>query len=55
MIHEQLRMRNRARHERSRTEAIDLLKDAFVCVTIPVVAFALAYIALDTFARLFFG
>jgi len=44
-----------ARQEESRTEAIDLLKEAFVCVSIPVVAFALAYITLGTFARLFLG
>jgi hypothetical protein len=55
MIHREPPGRNRVRQEKSRTEAIDLLKDVFVCVSIPVVAFALAYITLDTFARLFLG
>ena len=31
------------------------MKEVFVCVSIPVVAFAFAYITLDTFARLFLG
>ena len=44
---------NRVHRRKSHTEAIDLLKDAFVCISIPVVAFALAYISLDTFAGLF--
>jgi hypothetical protein len=55
MNHRELPWRNRVRNEKSRAEAIDLLKEVFVCVTIPVVAFAIAYIALDTFARLFLG
>jgi hypothetical protein len=55
MIHREPPRRNRVRKDESRAEAIDLLKDAFVCITIPVVAFAFAYITLDTFVRLFLG
>jgi hypothetical protein len=46
---------NRVHRRKSHTEAIDLLKDAFVCISIPVVAFAIAYITLDTFVRMFLG
>jgi hypothetical protein len=55
MIHREPPGWNRTRKQRSRAESIDLLKDAFVCVSIPVVAFAIAYITLDTFVRLFLG
>ena len=55
MSHRELPRQNRIRKEKSRTETIDLLKDAFVCVSIPVVAFAITYITLDTFVRLFLG
>jgi len=55
MIHREPPRRNRVRNEKSREEAIDLLKDAFVCVSIPVLAFAIAYVTLDTFVRLFLG
>ncbi len=55
MIHREPPRRNRVRTGKRDTEAIDLLKEVFVCVTIPLVAFALAYITLDTFARLFLG
>ena len=40
---------------RSRAENMNLLKDGFVCVSIPIVAFALAYLTLTTFVRLFLG
>ncbi len=46
---------NRVRKQESNTEAIDLLKEVFVCISIPVVVFALAYITLDTFVSLFLG
>jgi len=55
MIHREPPRRNRVQQEKSRTETIDLLKDAFVCVSIPVVAFAITYITLNTFVRLFLG
>ena len=55
MIHRELPRRNSILKEKSHAEAIDLLKEVFVCVSIPVVAFALAYITLDTFVRLFLG
>lgn len=55
MIHREPPRRNRVRKDESRAEAIDLLKEVFVCISIPVVAFALAYITLDTFVRLFLG
>ena len=55
MSHRELPRRTRIRKETSRAEAIDLMKEVFVCVSIPVVAFALAYITLDTFVRLFLG
>lgn len=55
MIYREPPRRNRAGKEESRAETIDLLKEVFVCISIPVVAFALAYITLDTFARLFLG
>jgi hypothetical protein len=45
--------RNKIRKEKSRAETIDLMKDVFVCVSIPAVAFAITYITLDTFVRLF--
>jgi hypothetical protein len=48
-------MRNWLRHPRNREETNALLKDAFVCVMIPVAAFAIAYVALGTFARFFLG
>jgi hypothetical protein len=35
------------------TEAMDLVKEAFVCVSIPIAAFAIAYLALDTIVHLF--
>ena len=46
---------NKVHERKSHTEAIDLLKEVFVCISIPVVAFVLAYITLDIFARLFLG
>ena len=55
MIHREPLRRNRVHRRKSQEETIDLLKEVFVCVSIPVVAFALAYITLDTFARLFLG
>ena len=55
MTHRELPGRNRIRKEKSHAEAIDLMKEVFVCISIPVVAFALAYITLDTFVRLFLG
>ena len=55
MNHREPPRRNRVRREESRTETIDLMKEVFVCISIPVVAFALAYITLDTFVRLFLG
>ena len=55
MNHREPPRRNRVREEKNRTEAVDRLKDAFVCITIPVVAFAIAYLILDTFVRLFLG
>ncbi len=55
MIHREPPRRNRVRTRKKDAETIDLLKEVFVCVTIPVVAFAIAYITLNTFARLFLG
>jgi hypothetical protein len=55
MIHREPPRRDRAGEEEGRAETVDLLKEVFVCISIPVVAFALAYITLDTFARLFLG
>jgi|GEM_PF-3337529 len=55
MIHREPPWPNGVRTRKKDTEAIDLLKEVFVCVSVPVVAFALAYITLDTFARLFLG
>ena len=55
MIHRQLPGRNRVRRGRSRAETIDLLKDAFVCVTIPIATFGIAYLTLTTFAQVFLG
>ena len=55
MSHRELPRRNRIRKEKSREEAIDLMKEVFVCVSIPVVAFAITYITLNTFVRLFLG
>ncbi|MGW8322506.1 MAG: hypothetical protein ACWGSD_13225 [Thermodesulfobacteriota bacterium] len=55
MNHREPPWRNRVRNEKNHAEAIDLLKEVFVCVTIPVVAFAIAYITLTTFVRLFLG
>jgi hypothetical protein len=55
MIHQKPPLQNGVRTGKDPTDAIDLLKDAFVCVSIPVVTFAIAYIALDIFARLFLG
>lgn len=55
MNHPRLQRSNRARTKTRDTEAIDLMKNAFVCVSIPIAAFAIAYITLDTFVRLFLG
>ena len=55
MNHRELPRPNRVRKRKSPTDTIDLLKEVFVCISIPVMAFALAYITLDTFARLFLG
>jgi len=55
MIHREPSRRDRVGKEESRAETIDLFKEVFVCISIPIVAFALAYITLDTFARLFLG
>ncbi len=44
---------NRSAAEPRYTEAVDLLKEIFVCVSIPIVAFSFAYITLDTVVRLF--
>ena len=35
--------------------AVDLLKEAFVRISIPVLAFAFTYLALDGFLRIFLG
>ena len=42
-------------HREPRRANLDLLKEVFVCVSIPLVAFALAYITLDTMVHLFLG
>jgi hypothetical protein len=55
MNHRELPRKNRIRKGESRAEAIDLMKEVFVCVSIPVVAFAITYITLETFVRLFLG
>jgi hypothetical protein len=46
---------NRVPGKRRDTEVLDLLKEVFVCVSIPVVAFSFVYITLDTILRLFLG
>ena len=55
MIHSELSRWNRFLHTRNRAERVNLLKDAFVCVSIPVAAFAIAYVTFGTFARFFLG
>jgi len=39
--------------ETSDRELADFLKEAFICISIPVAVFALTYITLDTVIRLF--
>ena len=39
--------------ETSDREFSDFLKEAFICISIPVAVFALTYITLDTVIRLF--
>jgi hypothetical protein len=39
--------------EASERDLADLLKEAFICISIPVAVFGLAYITLDTVIRLF--
>lgn len=53
-----LRMPPRAEKTRARAslgETPELLKEAFVCVSIPAAAFVLAYMTLQTAIRLFQG
>jgi hypothetical protein len=44
---------NQADTESTEWELVDLLKEAFICISIPVAVFALTYITLDTVIRLF--
>ena len=44
---------NQADAETREMELIDFLKEAFICISIPVAVFALTYIMLDTVIRLF--
>jgi hypothetical protein len=39
--------------EASERELADFMKEAFICISIPVAVFALTYITLDTVIRLF--
>ena len=39
--------------EANERELADFLKDAFICISIPVAVFALTYIMLDTVIRIF--
>lgn len=43
----------KSEEERGQTASVDLLQEAFVCVSIPVAVFTLAYIALHTIVRIF--
>ena len=55
MNHRKRTSPERAHRKKRDAEAIDLLKEVFVCVSIPIVAFAFAYMTLETFLRLFLG
>jgi len=47
-----LLLSNRGRTETREKEVLDLLREIFVCVSIPVAAFAFTYMALDTLVGL---
>ena len=55
MNHPQAARGNKGGGKPGETETMSLLKEAFVCISIPVAAFALAYIALDTLIGLILG
>ncbi len=55
MNHHEDPRKNRFLGRKKDTETMDLLKEVFVCVSIPTLAFAFAYITLHALIGLFLG